>query len=155
VEYPVRYHLHGGEPPVANPSLYTVESPAITLAAPHKPGDPFTGWTGANGDEPQAEVVIASGSTGERDYYANYLYSGRETVEEPASVSEDRIWASGDDLYVRTSKPGSTVRIHTPDGVLHRLQTVITAGETQIKLPPGIYIVTLNSGVSQKIIIEK
>jgi uncharacterized repeat protein (TIGR02543 family)/uncharacterized repeat protein (TIGR01451 family) len=154
-EYPVRYHLHGGENPEGNPPSYTIESAAITLAAPRKANDVFTGWTGANGNDPQAEVTIPHGSTGERDYYANYLYSGRETVEEPASVSEDRIWASGDDLYVRTAKPGSTVRIYTPDGVLHRLQTAVTAGETRIKLPPGIYIVTLNSGAGQKVMIEK
>ncbi|MDR1335425.1 MAG: FG-GAP-like repeat-containing protein [Tannerella sp.] len=154
-EYPVRYHLHGGEPPTPNPSLYTVESPAITLAAPQKTGDPFTGWTGANGDDPQLSVIIPPGSTGERDYYANYLYSGRETVEPQTSTPEDKIWASGDDLYVRTSKPGAIIRIYTPDGVLHRLQTIITAGETRIKLPHGIYIVTLNNNTAQKVIIEK
>jgi uncharacterized repeat protein (TIGR02543 family) len=153
-EYPVRYHLHGGEPPASNPSLYTVESPAITLAAPQKPGDTFTGWTGANGDDPQLSVVIAPGSTGPRDYYANYLHSGRETVEEPASAPEDRIWSFDGELYVRTAKAGSTVRIYTPDGVLHRLQTVIAAGETRIKLPPGIYIITLNNCAGQKVIID-
>jgi uncharacterized repeat protein (TIGR01451 family) len=88
------------------------------------------------------------GSTGERDYYANYLYSGREAVEVPASASEDKIWSFEDELYVRTSKPGAII------GMLHRQQTVVAAGETRIKLPPGIYIVTLNNGAGQKVMIE-
>ncbi|MDR1097101.1 MAG: hypothetical protein LBL57_03110, partial [Tannerella sp.] len=153
-EYPVRYHLHGGENAEGNPPAYTVESAAITLAAPSKANDIFTGWTGANGDEPEAEVTIPHGSTGERDYYANYLYSGREAVEAPASTSEDRIWSFEDELYVRTAKAGSTVRVYSPDGILHRLQTVVAAGETRIKLQRGVYIVTLNNGAGQKVMIE-
>jgi uncharacterized repeat protein (TIGR02543 family) len=152
-EYPVRYHLNGGENPEGNPPAYTVESGAITLEAPRKANDVFTGWTGANGDDPQAEVVILHGSTGERDYYANYLYSGREKIEDPASP-EDRIWASGDELHVMTAKAGVIIRVYSPDGQLHRLQTAVAAGETRIKLPRGIYIVTLNNSVGQKVIIE-
>jgi uncharacterized repeat protein (TIGR02543 family) len=153
-EYSVRYHLHGGENPEGNPPAYTVESAAVTLVAPSKASDVFTGWTGANGDDPQAEVTIPHGSTGERDYYANYLYSGREDVEAPTSASEDKIWSFEDELYVRTAKAGSTVRVYTPDGILHRLQTVVAAGETRIKLQRGVYIVTINNGAGQKVMIE-
>jgi uncharacterized repeat protein (TIGR02543 family) len=153
-EYPVCYHLNGGENAEGNPPAYTVESGAITLAAPYKANDVFTGWTGANGDEPEAEVTIPHGSTGERDYYANYLYSGREDVEAPASVSEDKIWSFEGELYVRTVKAGSTVRVYSPDGILYRLQTVVAAGEMRIKLPQGIYIITINNGAGQKVMIE-
>jgi uncharacterized repeat protein (TIGR02543 family) len=154
-EYPVRYHLHGGENPAANPPIYTIEAAAITLEAPSKAGDIFTGWTGSNGDEPQPSVVIASGSTGERDYFANYLYSGRDGIEALASTLEDKIWSSGDELYIRTVKAGSVVRVYSPDGQLHRLQTIVAAGETRMKLQRGIYIVTLNNRAGQKVIIEK
>jgi uncharacterized repeat protein (TIGR02543 family) len=153
-EYPVRYHLNGGENPESNPPVYTVESAAITLDAPRKANDVFTGWTGSNGDTPQTEVTIRHGSTGERDYYANYLYSDRESINNRAPASDDRIWASGDGLYIRTAKAGSIARIYSPDGLLHRLQTIVAAGETRIKLPGGIYIVTLNNGIGRKIIIE-
>jgi len=34
-----------------------------------------------NADEPQANVVISKGVTGELEFYANFLYSGREDVE--------------------------------------------------------------------------
>jgi uncharacterized repeat protein (TIGR02543 family) len=154
-EYPVRYYLNGGENASGNPAAYTVESGAIALEAPRKTGDVFTGWTGSNGDDPQAEVVIPRGSTGERDYYANYLYGGREKIEGQALVLEDRIWASGDELYVRTAKAGSIVRVYSPDGLLHKLQTIVAAGETRMKLQRGIYIVTLNNSVGRKVIIEK
>jgi hypothetical protein len=81
--------------------------------------------------------VIAHGSTGERDYYANYLYSGREAVEGEAPL-EDRIWSFGDELYVRTTKAGAIIRVYSPDGMLHRLQTAVAADETRIKLQRGI-----------------
>jgi uncharacterized repeat protein (TIGR02543 family) len=151
-EYPIRYHLNGGENPATNPPAYTIESAAITLGAAAKPGDTFTGWTGSNGDAPQPSVTIPHGSTGERDYYANYLYSGRE--EALPSTPEDKIWSFGDELHIRTAKAGSTVRIYSPDGMLHRLRTIVAAEETRIKLSSGIYIVTLNSGIGQKVIIE-
>jgi uncharacterized repeat protein (TIGR02543 family) len=154
-EYPIRYYLHGGENAAANPPVYTVESAAITLAAPRKAGDIFTGWTGANDDDPQPEVVIETGSTGERDYYANYLYSDRESIGKQALVLEDKIWSFGDALYVRTVKAGGIIRIYSQGGMLHRVQTAVTAGETRIKLPHGIYIVTLNNGVGRKVVIEK
>ncbi|MDR1223523.1 MAG: DUF11 domain-containing protein [Tannerella sp.] len=89
------------------------------------------------------------------EYYANDLHTGRETVEPPTFTPEDKIWASGDELYVRTSKPGAIIRIYSPDGILHRLQTIVAAGETRIKLPYGIYIVTLNNGAGQKVMIEQ
>jgi uncharacterized repeat protein (TIGR02543 family) len=154
-EYPVRYYLHGGENAESNPAVYTVESGAITLGAPRKAGDVFTGWTGSNGDKPQSSVVIPHGSTGERDYFANYLYSGCENTEVPAPAPEDRIWASGDELYVRTAKAGSIVRIYSPDGMLIGVQTAVAAGETRMKLQHGIYIVTLNNSVGRKVMIEK
>jgi uncharacterized repeat protein (TIGR02543 family)/uncharacterized repeat protein (TIGR01451 family) len=153
-QYPLRYHLHGGENAEGNPPAYTVESDVITLGAPHKANDVFTGWTGANGNDPQPSVTIPHGSTGERDYYANYLYSGREAIEPQPSIPEDKIWSSGDELYIRTAKAGSIARIYTPDGVLREQRTLLSAGMTKIRLDPGVYIVTLNNSAGQKIIIK-
>jgi uncharacterized repeat protein (TIGR02543 family) len=153
-EYPVRYYLHGGENAPANPSSYTVKDGAITLEAPRKAGDVFTGWTGSNGDDPQLSVVIPAGSTGDRDYFANYRYSGRDdTAVEPVE-SSDKIWAAGSEVHIRTSHPGSIARIYTTDGVMHKQHTILSAGTTKIKLEPGIYIVTLNNGTGQKVLIR-
>jgi uncharacterized repeat protein (TIGR02543 family)/uncharacterized repeat protein (TIGR01451 family) len=153
-EYPVRYHLHGGENPAVNPPAYTVESAAVTLEAPRKANDVFTGWTGSNGDEPQPSVTIPRGSTGERDYYANYLHTGREEVIRQRMTETDRIWASGSEAFIRTSRAGSIARIYTPDGILREQRTLLSAGTAKIRLDPGVYIITLNNGPGQKIIIE-
>jgi uncharacterized repeat protein (TIGR02543 family) len=155
-EYPVRYYLHGGENPAANPPAYTVESAAVTLEAPNKPGDTFTGWTGSNGDEPQPSITIPRGSTGERNYYANYLHTGREeeAIREEERTETDRIWASGSEAFIRTSRPGSIARIYTPDGILREQRTLLSAGTAKIRLAPGVHIITLNNGPGQKIIIK-
>ena len=137
-----------------NPLLYTIKSPSITLTAPSKPGDEFIGWTGSNGDIPQLEVTIPHGSTGERTYFANFLRSGRELSQTPDFGETDKIRSVGDELHIFIAKSGSIVRIYTPDGVLHRIQTIVAAGETKIKLERGIYIVTLNNSPGTKIIIN-
>ncbi|MDR1097205.1 MAG: InlB B-repeat-containing protein, partial [Tannerella sp.] len=151
--YPIHYPLNDGENAADNPSVYTVESVPVTLAAPFKSGDVFTGWSGSNGDDPQLTVTIPAGSTGEREYYANYLYSGREShaTETPET---DRIWSSGNEAYIRTSRSGSIARIYTPDGILRHQHTVLSSGITKFRLDPGIYIIKLNNGTGWKILIR-
>ena len=153
-EYAIAYFLNGGENADSNPSVYTVKSGTIALEAPQKEGDTFTGWTGSNGDEPQVSVVISDGSTGELTYYANFLHSGREDVELEEAEGDDKAWSVDDELYVRTNKSNSIVRIYTLSGVLHGQHTIIVSGITTKKLPRGIYIVTINNGVGVKILIE-
>ena len=157
--YPITYHLHGGQfpdPPNSPfPTSYTIESGAITLGAPEKAGDVFTGWTGSNGDEPQQTVTIAAGSTGEQTYYANYLQSGRIRDFQPEdNPDEDRIWAAGNELYVRTTTPGSILRIYSPDGVLLKQQIILQPGESKYRLSSGIFVATLNNGVGKTVIVE-
>ena len=152
-KYPIEYHLNGGVNPVTNPSTYTVESGLITLTTPEKADDVFLGWTGSNGEEPQPNVIIPTGSTGGLEFYANYLNSGRED-EVQKYEGEDKIWAVNDELYIRTSKAGSLVKIYTTEGVLQKIQTIVTAGESKIKLTKGIYVITLNNNAGQIIKIK-
>ena len=70
IVYTITYTLNGGT--ATNTTTYTVESNAITLTNPTKPGYNFVGWTGSNGDEPSLEVVIESGSTENKVYTANW-----------------------------------------------------------------------------------
>ena len=56
-----------------NPSTYTINSENIILNNPEKPGYTFDGWTGSNGDIKQLEVVIPKGSTGDKEYKANWI----------------------------------------------------------------------------------
>ena len=144
IRYPIRYYLHGGENAAANPPDYTVEDADVTLAPPTKEGDEFVGWSGSNGDDPQPSVTIPARSTGERIYYANYRYSGREP-RTPSEKAVDAIWAAEGELYIRTSRAGAVVRIYTPDGILQRLFVVPVDGTTTYRLDPGLYIVTLNN----------
>ena len=159
-EYPIAYYLNGGyfPPDMASDeaiySQFSIESPTFTLAAPEKADDVFTGWTGSNGDEPQLTVTIPHGSTGARNYYANFLYGGREGPWRDATLADDMIWVRQNELCINTSNTGSVVRIYTPDGIMHHTQTIVAAGETKIKLPRGIYIVTLNNGTGKKVIIN-
>jgi uncharacterized repeat protein (TIGR02543 family) len=152
--YPIRYHLNDGINAESNPDIYTIKSGRITLYAPHKAGDVFVGWTGSNGTESQKTVIIPAGSTGELEYYANFLYSGHEDGL-PEKATDD-IWSAGNEVYIRTSRSGSIVRIFTPDGVLREQHTILSAGiTTKIKLDDGIYIITLNNGTGKKVIINQ
>ena len=151
--YPIRYYLNGGKSNT-NPDTYTIESQSITLDIPEKTGDIFAGWTGSNGDVPQMTVTIPKGSTGERTYFANFLRSGRENRTLNDTQDEEDVWVFENVLYIRTSKPGSVVRIYTTNGVLCNIQTILSAGETKIKLPDGIYIVTLNNGIGNKVRVK-
>ena len=152
-EYPVEYHLNGSVNAENNPPTYTIESGSITLGAPEKAGDAFTGWTGSNGDKPQMDVTIPKGSSGKLEFYANFLRSGREE-EAPLHPENDRIWAAKDELFIRTLKTGSIVRIYSTEGILQEQQTIRQAGETKRKLRRGIYVVTLDNGIGQIVRIE-
>ena len=151
--YPITYHLNGGENSENNPRSYTIESPDFRLLPPAKLNDAFTGWTGSNGDVPQLSVTIPKGSTGERIYYANYLRSGRSVDTLQVVAENDKVWTVGNDLHVRTTKPGSILRIYSIDGVLIRQQTLLQPGETKYRLPNGVYIITLNNGVGKKVMV--
>ena len=154
IEYPITYYLNGSENAKDNPAKYTIESETIILEAPEKDGDTFMGWTGSNAEEPQSSVIIASGSIGELTFYANFLHSGRENDIPNDDIKEDEIWSVKDELYIRTSKAGSIVRIYSTKGVLKKLKTIATAGKTTIKLPKGIYAVTINNTAGQIVSIE-
>ena len=67
----ITYNLDGG---VNSPNNLTWYSRGFEqkLEAPTKEGYKFIGWTGSNGDTPQLEVVILSGTTGNLSYTANW-----------------------------------------------------------------------------------
>lgn len=51
---------------------YTVKSDPIILTTPTRNGYEFSGWTGEGITTPQTEVIIPTGSTGNRTYTANW-----------------------------------------------------------------------------------
>ena len=71
VDYTITYDLDGGSQ--VNPKTsYTVETATFTLVNPTKEGYTFAGWTGSNGEDPQVNVAIETGSTGNKTYTANW-----------------------------------------------------------------------------------
>ena len=73
--YTISYALSDGalQDGRTNPESYTVESNSITLANPERLGYTFAGWTGSNGSEPEINVTIPAGSTGDKSYTANFV----------------------------------------------------------------------------------
>jgi uncharacterized repeat protein (TIGR02543 family)/uncharacterized repeat protein (TIGR01451 family) len=153
IRYPVRYYLNGGDDEGRNPPSYTVLMDAVALEPPRKEGDVFIGWTGSNGDIPQKTAVIPKGATGELEFYANYLYSGREDSD-ATPPPPDKVWSAKGELHIRTSKTGSVVKIYSTDGKLTGLHTLLSTGVTTISLQAGVYIVALNGDIVQKVIIK-
>ena len=72
VTYTISYDLDEGTVNGTNPVEYTIEDGAITLINPTKIGYRFEGWTGSNGDTPVVDLTIPAGSTGDRNYIANW-----------------------------------------------------------------------------------
>ena len=70
IDYSITYNLDGGS--ATNPATYTIETNTITLNNPTKRGYTFIGWTGTDLQSPTLSVTIPVGSTGAREYTANY-----------------------------------------------------------------------------------
>ena len=68
--YTITYNLNDGI--VENTGIYTVESEDITLNNPTRDGYTFAGWTGTGLDVATENVTITKGSTGNREYTANW-----------------------------------------------------------------------------------
>jgi uncharacterized repeat protein (TIGR02543 family) len=69
--YSITYTLSGGTNNASNPANYTVESPAINLAAPGRTGYTFGGWY-SDGGFTTAVTEIPVGSTGDKTFYAQW-----------------------------------------------------------------------------------
>ena len=55
------------------PTVYSKYDSAIAITGtPTRPAYSFTGWTGNNGTTPQTNVTIPAGSTGDKEYTANW-----------------------------------------------------------------------------------
>ena len=70
IEYTITLDTSGGN--ALDAISYTVESDPITLPTPTRNGYEFVGWTGEGITTPQPEVIIPTGSTGNKAYTANW-----------------------------------------------------------------------------------
>ena len=78
-EYSIRYYTNGGIA-AGNPSVYTIEDDDIVLNIPARAGYRFAGWTGTGLSEPTLTVIIEMGSTGNREYTANWEANANNIV---------------------------------------------------------------------------
>ncbi|MDD3399225.1 MAG: InlB B-repeat-containing protein, partial [Candidatus Methanomethylophilaceae archaeon] len=69
IDYTITYNLDSGENNVGNPESYTIEDETFNILDPTREGYTFTGWFESNLTTP-ADTTIASGSTGDRAFYA-------------------------------------------------------------------------------------
>lgn len=74
VTYTITYNLAGGTLPAGktNPADYTIETEDITLQNPECAGYTFAGWSGTGLAADSTTVTISKGSTGNREYAANW-----------------------------------------------------------------------------------
>ena len=82
-----------------------------------------------------------------------YESQGTPPVDNETIFSEKTIWSYSGNLYVRISKP-STLRVYSVDGMLVKQANNLGTGAYEFPLPKGIYIVTLDNGLAEKIVIR-
>ena len=71
-DYTIAYDLEGGSVNGDNPIGYNPDDNTFTLVNPTKTGYTFIGWTGTDLTDKTMEVVVSSGSYGNRAYTANW-----------------------------------------------------------------------------------
>ena len=101
ITYEIVYDLGEGELTTPNPTSYNVETETFTLNKPTKIGYTFIGWTGTNGDTPEKNLTIERGSTGDREYIANWA----ENVV-VVNINKDNVAWSDTGMYVALFQNG-------------------------------------------------
>ena len=98
--------------------VYTVESDDIILPTPSLTGYTFTGWTGSNGTTPQPSVTIAKGTTGDKEYTANYTLSNYTiTLDTQGGSVSDSSWkaVTANSKYTKSyTKDSDKIELPTP-----------------------------------------
>ena len=124
--YTISYNLNNGTA-TGNPDSYTVESDAITLNTPTRPGYTFTGWSGTGlTGENNMTVTIPKGSTGERSYTAHWRYNGGSSggsssypITVPSKTENGTVTVSP-----KNASAGSTVTITVKPDSGYVLETI-------------------------------
>ena len=111
ITYNITYNLDGGD--AINRSTYTVETDTFTLNNPTKQGYNFSGWTGSNGDSLQTLVTILKGTTGHKNYTANY--SPDENTLYKVIHKKQKLDLSGYTIYETEELYGVTNTTVTPE----------------------------------------
>ncbi len=85
----------------AFPTTYNIESDAIVIGAPARPGYEFAGWTGDGIDEAVDSITITAGSTGDKTFTANWekIYTLRFVTSDAGYIAPIK-YKAGDEIVV-------------------------------------------------------
>jgi uncharacterized repeat protein (TIGR02543 family) len=117
--YTINYNLDGGTNNSSNPSTYTIESDAITLAEPTRLGFVFEGWTWDGQNEPTKKVTIQHGS------YGNITYTAHWSFTQEAKITPETGYTMLYDGHTLTGTGGTNTHVVIKDGATVTLSNVI------------------------------
>ena len=108
INYTIDYDLDGGSlsEGQTNPTTYNVETPSFTLNNPSRVGYTFKGWTSTYLSGETVSVTIASGSTGNRSYKANW--EAKTGVKYKVEYYLEKLDGTGYDLVEENYLAGRT-----------------------------------------------
>lgn len=107
--YTITYSYAGGTAPTTpNKSTYKITETAFNISnQPTRSGYTFLGWTGSNGITPQVSVTVASGTTGDLSYLANW--SSPNSYPITYNLDGGTVAAPGNPTTYDVTTPGFTL----------------------------------------------
>ncbi len=136
IPYEIRYHgLNSSEEAALNnPTGYNIESNSITLTNPTRTGYEFIGWSGTDITDKSTSVIIPTGSTGNREYTANFReleYSLTYTLNggdyETGKSNPDKYTIESDPITLNNpSKTGYTFKGWSGTDLIENENTLVT-----------------------------
>jgi len=143
ITYTIGYDLVGGalEEGKTNPSEYTVETESFKLVNPSKAGYTFVGWTGTGIEEATKEVTIEKGSTGNREYTANWEDTTSPEIE---GIETKKVYTEGVTPEITDEGTGVEKVEVTKDG------KVIEYTEGEKITQPGEYTIIVEDAKGNK-----
>lgn len=155
--YNITYDLNGGMETKYLRKRYTSNFSMLSLyGPPSKDGYGFAGWTGSNGTDPEENVTVNSGTTGDLHYKANWAFLGDANLDGKINLVDVRAFNRYLNGYSVSSKFRKDVADVNRDGkvdyldldnVFRYVSTLGTAVEVPIDyIPDKIYNITYDLG---------
>lgn len=113
INYTLTFNLNDGEFATSVPSTYTIED-EIQIPNPTKEGYKFLGWTGSDLTENTFELVIATGSMGNKEYSANWeLISAKVKLGTLSNVTKVYYGTDAENITTELTTDGFTADAST------------------------------------------